>query len=223
MRLSLRALMCLAVVAPATAMAQGPRGAAPPAADESEGTRAARREAREKLKKEVLDQMRAMRVWKLTYELKLDQATAAKVFPVLAEFDDRARALGKERGEIARQIHGEVRGEGRGDGRGDGRDDGRGPGRAAGSRADKGKQAAPPLSDEKLRPLIDKLLANQKQRAALDEERFKALRPALTPMQQAKLLLLLPRIDDDFRHQIREAMERRRNAEQQQADEPRAR
>jgi hypothetical protein len=198
----LSSLAGLAAVPLAQAQSQtrGPSGHEGPAATppgETEAVRAARREAREKLKKEVLDQMRAMRMWKLTEELKLDQATAAKVFPVLADFDERGRALGRERGDIARELHELVRGD-----------------------AATGKPAARAPDDQKLRPLVDRLLANQARRTALDDERFKALRPALTALQQAKLLLLLPRIDEDFRHRVREALDAQRRAERGQAGPP---
>jgi hypothetical protein len=141
----------------------------------------ARKEARERLRNEVLDQMRAMRMWKLTETLKLDQATAAKVFPLLAQYDERSKQIGAERVEIAKEVHREVR---------------------------SGKP-----DEAKLRVAIDRLLANQAKRHALDDERFKALRTALTPLQQAQLLLLLPRIEDDFRHRVREAMDAQRRAE----------
>jgi Spy/CpxP family protein refolding chaperone len=144
--------------------------------------RAARREARDKLRNEVMDQMRTMRMWKLTEELKLDQATAAKVFPVLAQYDEKGKAISKERWELARDVQDQV---------------------------ESGKP-----DEAKLRKLIDHLQANQARRNALDEERFKALRTALTPLQQAKLLLLLPRIEDDFRHRIREAIRAQKAQEQ---------
>jgi len=151
--------------------------------DPRQATRkAARKAAREKLRKEVLDQMRAMRMWKLTEALKLDQDTAAKVFPLLAQYDERAKALAKQRGEIARSVHKEMRSPG-------------------------GPHAA------RLEALIDGLLANQRKRHELDEERFTALRQALSPLQQAQLLLLLPRLEDDFRHRIREAIKTQRAAE----------
>jgi hypothetical protein len=168
---------------PAQGSAQ-PAGAAPPRWDpaqiESEraARRAARREERERLHSEVLDQMRAIRMWKLTEELKLDQATAAKVFPLLAEFDDRSRDIGRERFEIAREVNTQMR---------SGRPD-----------------------DKQLQVLINRLLANQNRRQALEDDRWKALRPSLTPLQQAKLLLLLPRLEDDFRRRIREAVEEQR-------------
>jgi len=188
MRVSLVALISCALAAPAGARglaAPGdPAGASDGANNDPEkaARRAARKAAREKLRKEVFDQMRAMRMWKLTEALKLDQDTAAKVFPLLAQYDERAAALAKERGQIARGVHQEMRSPG-------------GPNRA------------------KLDGLIDGLLANQRKRHELDEERFKALRQALTPLQQAQLLLLLPRLEDDFRHRIREAIKAQRAAE----------
>lgn len=179
------AALALAVAAPA-AWAQPPRpapGARPQTEAERAAVRAARREARDKLRSEVMDQMRTMRMWKLTQELKLDQATAAKVFPLLAEFDERGKAISKERWELARDVHDQV---------------------------DTGKP-----DDARLRRLIDQLQGNQLKRNALDEERFKALRQVLTPIQQAKLLLLLPRIEDDFRHRIREAIKAQKARQEQ--------
>jgi hypothetical protein len=154
-------------------------------AAERQARRAARREARDKLRNEVMDQMRTMRMWKLTEALKLDQATAAKVFPVLAQFDEKGKAISKERWELALDVRDQV---------------------------ENSKRGKP--DEARLRKLIDQLQANQARRNALDEERFTALRTALTPLQQAKLLLLLPRIEDDFRHRIREAIRAQKAREQ---------
>ena len=156
---------------PLMGAAQGP----PISESERAARRAARREEREQLHNEVLDQMRAMRMWKLTEELGLDQATAAKVFPLLAEYDEKARELARQRFDIAREVKDQTR-------------------------------AGQP-DNRRLQVLIDQLLTNQTRRKALDDERFRALRPSLKPLQQAKLLLLLPRLEDDFRRRIREAMD----------------
>jgi hypothetical protein len=156
-------------------------GARPANGPGDEAQREARRAVHEKLRTEVLDQMRTMRMWKLTEELKLDQTTAATVFPILAQFDDRARVIGQERREIGREVFQQA------------------------------NEGAP--NEARLKELITKLLANQAKRSALDEERFKALRPALKPLQQAKLLLLLPRLEDDFRRRIREAIDAQRRIE----------
>jgi hypothetical protein len=183
----LAAPLLLALVGPA--VAEPPPRPAKPAAGgrplseaDRAAMRAARRGARDKLRNEVMDQMRTMRMWKLTEALKLDQATAAKVFPVLAQYDEKGKAISKERWELARDVQDQV---------------------------EAGKH-----DEAKLRKLIDHLQANQARRNALDEERFKALKTALTPLQQAKLLLLLPRIEDDFRHRIREAIRAQKAQEQ---------
>jgi hypothetical protein len=167
------------------AVAGGPAGPRGPV-DEAE--REARRAAHEKLRTEVLDQMRTMRMWKLTEELKLDQATAATVFPILAQFDDRARVIGQERREIGREVFQQT------------------------------NEGAP--NEARLKELINKLLANQAKRSALDVERFNALRSALSPLQQAKLLLLLPRLEEDFRRRIRDAMEAQRQGSGHEASRP---
>jgi len=180
--------LALTVAGSGPASAEQVRGPGePPLTEAEKSMKAARKEARERLRNEVLDQMRAMRMWKLTETLKLDQVTAAKVFPLLAQYDDKAKEIARERGEIAKEVHQQVRGG-------------------------KAEQA-------RLKVLIDKLLANQSRRHALDDERFKALRTALTPLQQAQLLLLLPRIEDDFRARIRQAMDAQRRAEQGTAAE----
>jgi hypothetical protein len=181
-RPALLGLALSAGAAPATA-AEPERPPLTPAQEE------ARRQVHEKLRAEVLDQMRAMRMWKLTEDLKLDEATAGKVFPTLAKFDDKAREIGRERRDIAKLVRDQTD-----------------------AQTKTGK-----VDNGKLRVLIDQLIANQKKRNALDEERFKALQPALTPLQQARLLLLLPKLEDDFRRRIREAMEAQRLLEQGQA------
>jgi hypothetical protein len=168
--------LCLALVLLAEpAIAQPPPAdPADPRARITEAERAARRAARNKLRDEVMDQMRTMRMWKLTKDLKLDQAAAARVFPVLAQFDERGKEIFRERWGLAREVQDQIRSE--------------------------------KPDEARLHKLIDKLQENQRRRNALDEERFTALRQALTPVQQARLLLLLPRIDDEFRQRIREAI-----------------
>jgi Spy/CpxP family protein refolding chaperone len=59
---------------------------------------------KEKLRDQIFDQIRAERMWKMTDGLKLDEATAAKVFPLLSKFDDQERSLGHERGDIYREL-----------------------------------------------------------------------------------------------------------------------
>jgi Spy/CpxP family protein refolding chaperone len=81
-----------------TVRAEGPR---PPG---QQPKQAERKAEKERLREQIIDKLRAERMWKLTEALKLDEATAAKLFPLLAKFDDQERALGKERGPVAREL-----------------------------------------------------------------------------------------------------------------------
>ncbi len=71
---------------------------APPA----RGAQPARVDKREKIKQRV----RALRAYTLTEELDLDEATAAKLFPVLAKFDDEFDKLLAARADIQRRLEG---------------------------------------------------------------------------------------------------------------------
>jgi Spy/CpxP family protein refolding chaperone len=59
---------------------------------------------KEQLRDQIFDQMRAERMWKLTDALKLNEASAAKVFPLLSKYDDQERSLGHERGQTYREL-----------------------------------------------------------------------------------------------------------------------
>jgi Spy/CpxP family protein refolding chaperone len=59
---------------------------------------------KERLREQIFDQMRAERMWKLTDALKLDEAMAARVFPLLSKYDDHERNLVRERGEAFRAL-----------------------------------------------------------------------------------------------------------------------
>jgi hypothetical protein len=75
------------------ARAEGPR---PPVPE--------RKAEKERLREQIMDKLRAERMWKLTEALKLDEATAARLFPLLAKYDDQERAIAKERGPLARDL-----------------------------------------------------------------------------------------------------------------------
>lgn len=132
------------------------------------------KQAREKLRQQVIDQMQTMRMWKITEELKLNEATAAQVFPLLARLDEQEREIARERGEIFHQLRNEVQ--------------------------------APAPDSARIGSLIDRFVANRARKVALEQEKLAALRRILTPVQLAKILMLLPRIDEGFRHHIRETM-----------------
>jgi Spy/CpxP family protein refolding chaperone len=90
-----RALAAIATGALCLAAALGPAAAqprrGPPAA-------AARRE-------ELKKQIRAMRAYKLTSELGLDEATATRLFPVFARFDDETDKLVDKRVDLQRRLN----------------------------------------------------------------------------------------------------------------------
>ena len=124
------------------------------------------------LRKEVLERMRAQRAWRIVEELKLDETASARLFPILAKYDEQELALAAERRDIAQELRGLL--------------------------------AAPRPDDAKLTAAIERMLANRVKRHALKDERIKELRKVLTPVQQAKLVLLLPRLEREFAQFIRE-------------------
>lgn len=87
-RLLLSLVTCLAITAPALADRRAP--------DPVAATR------REEIKKKI----RTMRAYTLTEELGLDEATAGKLFPVLAKWDDVTDKLLAQRVDLTRQLRG---------------------------------------------------------------------------------------------------------------------
>lgn len=85
------ALLLALVLGAPTVMAQ-PRGRGAPAPVDR----------REMIKKKI----RALRAYTLTEELKLDEATAGKLFPVLAKWDDVTDKLLLARADLTRQLEG---------------------------------------------------------------------------------------------------------------------
>jgi len=152
-------------VASAEAPRRAPAAAAAPTAGADKRTP-------EQLRKEVLERMRALRAWRIVEELKLDETTSARLFPILAKYDDQELTLADERRDIAQEIRTLL--------------------------------AAPHPDDAKLTAAINRMLANRTKKHALRDERLKGLRKVLSPVQQAKLVLLLPRLEREFAHFIRE-------------------
>jgi Spy/CpxP family protein refolding chaperone len=62
--------------------------------------------------------------------------------------------------------------------------------------------------DARITKYIDRLLANRARRHALQDEQLKELRKVLTPVQQGKLALLLPRLEREFARWIHEVTEK---------------
>lgn len=133
------------------------------------------RTQREELRAQIVDKLRAERMWKLTDGLKLDEATAAKLFPLLSKYDDQDRALGRERGETFHEL--------------------------------KDLLKVPNPDAVRVEALVNKLMTVRTRRQALESEKLVAIRKVLSPVQMGKFMMIAPRIDDDFRDRIREAIE----------------
>ncbi len=175
----LLACVCLALALPlfsATAAADPPRPAAAEGPTASHGNGDRRDSAKERLRQQVFEKWRAMRMWQITEELKLDEATAAQVFPLLARVEDQQRKVGKEYVGILGTLRHEI--------------------------------ANPAPDNAKLSALVDKLLDIRIRRRVLEDERVMSIRKVLTPVQQAKLFLLMPKIEGDFRQKIRDTIAR---------------
>jgi Spy/CpxP family protein refolding chaperone len=129
----------------------------------------------DQLRGEVLERMRALRAWRIVEALRLDEATSARLFPILSKYDEREMSLAIDRRDIARTLRAEVQS----------------------SRPD----------EARIKAGIDRLLANRERQRAMEDERVKELRKVLTPVQQAKLMLLLPRLENEFARRVRQAAE----------------
>jgi hypothetical protein len=119
----------------------------------------------------LLEPRTAVRLWKLTVALKLDQKAASRLFAVFTRFDARLAVVRRERRALIQQLREIV-----------------------------------PLSnpdDSALAALIDSVGLNRERENAIEQERFASLRQELTLPQQARLLLLLPRLNDGFRRRFR--------------------
>jgi Spy/CpxP family protein refolding chaperone len=157
-----------------TARAEGAPAAGPPTPAAKTGTAPERRSV-DQLRKEVLEHMRALRAFKIVDELKLDETASARLFPILAKYDERELVLSNERHEIVRELKAEL--------------------------------AAAKPDNARVEKAVDRLLANRARRHTLHDEQLKELRKVLTPVQQGKLALLLPRLERDFArfvHQVAE-------------------
>ena len=172
-----RILVAAAVLAAGSgvASAEAPRRAPGAAAAPTAG---ADKRTPEQLRKEVMERMRALRAWRIVDELKLDEGTSARLFPILAKYDDQELTLMAERREISQEIRTLL--------------------------------AAPQPDDAKLNAAINRMLANRAKRIASRDERIKEVRKVLTPVQQAKLVLLLPRLEREFSHFIHDVADGRR-------------
>ena len=164
------ALFALVACAPAVTFAQAQKRPPPPAAAPTADKRSP-----EQLRGEVLDRMRSLRAWRIVDELKLDESASARLFPILAKYDNEERALTAERRDITLEINALL--------------------------------AAPKPDDAKLNAAVNRMLANRQKRIASKDERIKEARKVLTPVQQAKLVLLLPRLEREFQRFVQDVAE----------------
>lgn len=123
---------------------------------------------REQIKRKLL----ALRAFRLTEELALDEATAARLFPLLTKYDSQLEQLTIERMTLAKQLRS-------------------GP---AGAAADE---------------IINRAVANRRALLDLEEKRLAELRKVLTPQQTARLLVVLPEIENQIKRQIRQIVRKR--------------
>ena len=173
--------MALVLVSPASAD-PSPRDAEP-----ALGPRVAQQN-NPKLKKkraEVRQRIRALRAWKLTEELKLDEATAARLFPIINRYDEKFEALTAENRRLRRQLE---------------------------ALLDSGKNDA--RTNKTIDQLIDRMTAQQQKGWDLQRARFGDVRKALTARQAARAFVLLPEIDRQLRRQIRRALNGKNPARQ---------
>lgn len=63
---------------------------------------------------------------------------------------------------------------------------------------------APRPDDARLNADLSRLMAIRAKQRAMEDDRIRDVRKVLTPAQQAKLVLLLPRLERDFAHWIHE-------------------
>jgi Spy/CpxP family protein refolding chaperone len=153
--------------APAVGWAQtapGLRPGSPTAAED--------RRSPDQLRKEVLERMRALRAWRIVEGLKLDEATSARLFPILARYDEREMAIATERRDLMHELV--------------------------------AMTDAPHPDDARITVAINRLLAIRGKQRALEDDRIKDLRKVLTPAQQAKLVMLLPRLEREFARWVHE-------------------
>lgn len=156
------------------AIVSAPSGFAQPGGNPGAPRRAADPAENPGRRDEIKKKIRAMRAYTLTEELSLDEATAGKLFPVLARYDDETDRLLQKRGDIQRRLR----------------------------RADT-------LHDARaVERLIEEALVNRRAFWDLEDRRIGDLRKILTPVQSAKLLVVLPALERKIENQLRKAIQR---------------
>lgn len=129
-----------------------------------------RNERRERLKQRI----RAMRAFRLTEALALDEATAGRLFPLLSRYDDETDKLLEKRLDMQRRL-----------------------------------QRASSMQDPRvIDRLIDEAVVTQRAIREAEDRRLGELRKLLTPLQVARLLVVLPALERKIENQLRKAIVR---------------
>lgn len=123
------------------------------------------------------DRVRMMYMWRLTEALRLDEPTAARLFPLLGRIEERKAPVRKELGDLARQLRAEAEN--------------------------------PKANPAQIGQLIDRIVAARDRLRQLENDGFKEIRRVLSPVQQARLVLLMPRLDRQVRGLVERAQRRR--------------
>lgn len=128
------------------------------------------------LRDKIRDRVRTIRAAKLIEVLDLDEATAAKLFPVLNRYDDAIVTVMKDTGAARRELKALIQS----------------------GNAD----------NAKVNKLIDRMLANRDKRMKLESDRIHDVRGVLAPVQVAKIVVALPRIERGIQRELRRAAKR---------------
>lgn len=185
--------MLALIVAETSARAQ-PRGDRKARSAQADATPHATIEAK---RDKVRQRIRALRAWRLTEALDLDEQTAAKLFPILARYDAKLEAEMKEGARLRKELRGLV----------------------VGKEKAKGGAAGPAAANA----LVDRMVKHQRQLSNLEDRRFSEVRAALTPVQAAQILIVLPQIDRAIHREISQAMRKARTRKAGKQGKPAAR
>lgn len=182
------AAACIALLCASSARAQTSEPTSAPS-QASQADQQALKAKRAKVRKRI----RALRAWKLTEELELDQNSAAKLFPILNRYDEKFEAVFAERRNVRQQMHALVE-----------------------------SGATDAETEKRLNQQVDRFLLLQQKLWQLQQARFRDVRAVLTAQQAAQMVSLLPAIDRKIRRQITRALRGKRRAKNP-LDQPRRR
>jgi Spy/CpxP family protein refolding chaperone len=130
----------------------------------------------EALRAKVRERVRTMRTAKLIELLDLDEATAARLFPVLNRYDEQLEPIVRDMGEARREMRAQI------------------------------ESGKPDVA--KLNKLVDRVVAGREKMHKVENDRLRDVRKVLTPVQMAKIVIVLPEVDRFVHKEIRKALKR---------------